>query len=288
MEPTDGGAGFSRLNGEQIEELRGYGERRRTQVGDLLTQEGQRHRDLFVVVSGTVAVVEGHGTAEERQIGVHGPGWFLDEMGLLTGQPSFVSAVVREPGEVLAVPVPALLDFVARDPRLGDVILRAFLRRREQLLGSVAGIRIIGSRFSPGTRRLREFAARNRTPHTWTDLEEDAGAERLLRQMSVGPEDTPVVIWRDGQVLRNPTNAELARLIGPGAVDELPGAMVDVVIAGAARPAWPPRSTAPPRGWTSSCWTRSAPAGRPAPRPGSKTTSASRPASRASSSPTGP
>ncbi|BCB90215.1 FAD-dependent oxidoreductase [Phytohabitans suffuscus] len=232
MDSSAAGA-FSRLNRDQIETLSGYGERRRTREGDVLVREGQRHRDLFVVLSGAVAVTEGHGTAEERLIGVHGPGSFLDEVGLLTGQPSFVSAVVREPGEVLALPLPAMLDFVARDPRLGDVVLRAFLCRREQLLGSVAGIRIVGSRFSPDTRRLREFVARNRIPHTWTDLEEDAGAERLLRRMGVGPEQTPVVIWRDGRVLHNPTNAELARLIGPGAVDELPGSIVDVAIAGA-------------------------------------------------------
>ncbi|GFJ76234.1 hypothetical protein Phou_004140 [Phytohabitans houttuyneae] len=233
MDSSEPAGTFSRLNRDQIGALSGYGVRRRTRAGELLVQEGRRQRDLFVVLSGAVAMVEGPGTAEERLVGVHGPGAFLDEVGLLTGQPSFVSAVVREPGEVLAVSVAALLDFVARDPRLGDAILRAFLCRREQLLGSVAGIRLIGSRFSPDTRRLREFAARNRIPHSWTDLEEDAGAERLLRRMSVGPDQTPVVVWRDGQVLHNPTNAELAGLIGPGAIDELPGSMVDVVIAGA-------------------------------------------------------
>jgi thioredoxin reductase (NADPH) len=232
VDTTDAGTS-PRLGRDQIQALSGYGERRRTRPGDVLIREGQRQPDMFVVSSGAVAVVEGYGTPDERLIGIHGPGWFLGEVGLLGGQPSFVSAVVREAGEVLAVPVPALLELVARDPRLGDAVLRAFLRRREQLLGAVAGIRIIGSRFSPGTRRLREFVARNRIPHTWTDLEEDAAAERLLRQMSVRPEDTPVVIWRDGQVLRNPTTAELARLIGPDAVEELPGSMVDLVIAGA-------------------------------------------------------
>jgi thioredoxin reductase (NADPH) len=233
VDSTDAAGAFPRLGQDQIQALSGYGERRRTRPGDVLIQEGQRQRDLFVVLRGAVAVAEGRGTPEERLIGVHGPGWFLDEVGLLSGQPSFVSAVVREAGEVLAVPVPALLELVGRDPRLGDVVLRAFLCRREQLLGAVAGIRIAGSRFSPGTRRLREFAARNRIPHTWIDLEEDADAEHLLRRMRVRPEDTPFVIWHDGQVLRNPTNAELAGLLGPDAVAELPGSTVDLVIAGA-------------------------------------------------------
>ncbi|WP_448334378.1 NAD(P)-binding protein, partial [Streptomyces sp. DSM 41534] len=36
----------------------------------------------------------------------------------------------------------------------------------------------------------------------------------LLRRFSIPPEETPIVIWRDQRVLRNPSNAELARLIG--------------------------------------------------------------------------
>ncbi len=81
-------------------------------------------------------------------------------------------------------------------------------------VGQGAGYRIIGSRYSPDTRRLREFAIRNRLPHRWIDLETDEEAEDLLRRFGVGPEETPLVIWRDTTLLRNPSNAELARLIG--------------------------------------------------------------------------
>jgi thioredoxin reductase (NADPH) len=111
-----------------------------------------------------------------------------------------------------------------------------------------AGFRIIGSRYSPDTRRLREFAVRNRLPHRWIDLERDREAEALLRRLGVPPEETPVAIWRGRQVLRNPSNAELARAIGlpaPG-----PGMdRFDLVIGDVpARPGWPPPSTPPPRG----------------------------------------
>jgi thioredoxin reductase (NADPH) len=54
---------------------------------------------------------------------------------------------------------------------------------------------------------------RNRLPHRFVDLENDLTAESLLCQLGVGPEDTPVVVWRD-RVLRNPSNAELARMVG--------------------------------------------------------------------------
>ena len=95
-----------------------------------------------------------------------------------------------------------------------------------------AGFRIVGSRYSPDTRRLREFAARNRLPHRWIDLEQDQEAEALLRQLGIRPEETPVVIWRGEQVLRNPSNAELARVIGLPA--PAPGRdRCDLVIVGA-------------------------------------------------------
>jgi thioredoxin reductase (NADPH) len=110
--------------------------------------------------------------------------------------------------------VERLRQIVAHDEALGDLILRAYLQRRSVLIGLGTGLRIVGSRFSPDTRRLREFAARNRIPHRWIDLEEDEAAEALLRQLGVSPQDTPVVIWRGEQVLRKPSIAELARVIG--------------------------------------------------------------------------
>ena len=118
-------------------------------------------------------------------IAVHGPGRFLGEVGLLTGQAAFFTAVVHEPGEVLALPVERLHEVVVREPGLGDLILHAFLLRRSMLIGLGAGFRIVGSRYSPDTRRLREFAARNRLPHHWIDLEQDEEAEAVLNQLGI-------------------------------------------------------------------------------------------------------
>jgi len=124
------------------------------------------------------------------------------------------TAVVREPGEVLVVPVERLRALVTHDTVLGDIVLHAYLLRREMLIGLEAGFQIVGSRYSPDTRRLREFAARNRLSHRWIDLEDDEEAEALLKGLGVAPEETPVVIWRGNEVLRNPSNEELAETIG--------------------------------------------------------------------------
>jgi thioredoxin reductase (NADPH) len=221
---------FPRLSEAQIEALSVYGHRRRMQPGEVLFREGDPGCDFFVVLAGNVAIVTGYG-GDEHVISVHGPGRFLGELSLLTGQTVFVTAVVREPGEVLVVPVERLRRLVTGDPVLGDLILRAYLVRRSLLIELGTGFQIVGSRFLPDTRRLRELAARNRLPHRFIDLEQDTAAEALLRRLGVGPEETPVVIWRD-HVLRNPSNAELAQLLGlrrptPGTIAH------DFIIAGA-------------------------------------------------------
>ena len=89
---------------------------------------------------------------------MHGPGRFLGELGLLSGQAAFVTTAAVRDAEILAVPVERLRHRVARDTVLGDLILRAYLHRRSMLIGLGAGFRIIGSRYSPETRRLRDFA----------------------------------------------------------------------------------------------------------------------------------
>jgi thioredoxin reductase (NADPH) len=154
-ETPDVGGAYPRLSKEQIELLSRRGEQRPVQRGDLLVAEGQRDRDFVVVLSGKIAVIEGHGTPKAQTVRIHGPRRFLDELGLLTGQPSFVSMVVQEPGRVLAVPLPGLHELVREEPDLGDLILRSFLARRELLIGGITGIKIVGSRFSPDTRRGR-------------------------------------------------------------------------------------------------------------------------------------
>jgi thioredoxin reductase (NADPH) len=213
-ETKDTSGAFPRLDEGQIRALEAHGERRRTERGDVLFREGDPRYDFHVILAGKAAIVEGYGSGHERIIGVHGERRFLGEMNLLTGHAAFLTAVVVEPGEVLVVPADRLRALVTRDTGLGDLVLRAFLLRRSVLIGLGAGFRIIGSRYSPDTRRIREFAARNRLPHHWQDLEQDKDAEALLRELGVSPEETPVVIWRGREVLRNPSNVELARLFG--------------------------------------------------------------------------
>lgn len=204
----------------------------------MLIREGAPDNDFVVVLSGKIAVVdEGDADGERRILRVHGPGRFLGELGLLEGQVAFFTAEAIEDGEILVVPAEQVCELIAHDPVLSDLILRAYLVRRHLLIGLGSGFRIIGSCFSPDTLRLREFAMRNRLPpHKWFDLEQDERVEQLLRSLNVAPEDTPVVIWHGEKVLRNPTNAELARVVGlpvPAPVADAAKDVYNLVVVGA-------------------------------------------------------
>ncbi|WP_328460235.1 FAD-dependent oxidoreductase [Streptomyces sp. NBC_00448] len=222
---------YPRLTDDQIAILRSCGRKRHVREGEQLFRAGERGDEFFVVLSGTVAVVEGRDD-QEHVVQLHGPRSFLGELGVLEGQTAFVSAVVNRPGEVLAVGSAALRDLLSREPALGDVILRAYLLRRRMLAGAGTGFRIIGSAFSPDTRRLLEFAARNRLPHRWADLEKDTEAEALLTRLGIAPEETPIVVWNDYRVLRNPSNVELAQVIGLR-TETAAKAVCDLVVVGA-------------------------------------------------------
>jgi thioredoxin reductase (NADPH) len=230
-ETPDRNGAFPRLSERQIDALARDGARHKTSPGEILFDQADARYDFFVVLSGKVATIVDRGTEAERLIAVHGARRFLGEVSLLTGQPAFYAAVVEEPGEVLQVPVERLLQIVSRDAAVGDLLMRAYLLRRELLTGLGTGLKIVGSRFLPDTRRLRDLAMRNRLPHRWIDPERDPGAETLLQRLGVAPEETPLVIWGD-RVLRNPSNAELAAAVG---LRELGAraAVSDLVVVGA-------------------------------------------------------
>jgi thioredoxin reductase (NADPH) len=221
---------YPRLSDAQIASLAVQGRHRATRPGDVLFAEGDRECDFFVILAGKVASVEAKGTPEERVIAVHGRGRFLGELSLLTGEGAWYSAVALDAGKVLAVPAGLVRELVARDPAFGDLILRAYLLRRSILIGLGAGLRIVGSKYSPDTRRVRDFAARNRLPYRWLDLEADPSAEAVAAQFGVTPQDTPLVIVH-GRLLRNPGNAELAAAVGLPAPSE-PQASCDLLVVG--------------------------------------------------------
>ena len=232
METVNEDVAFPTLSDEQIERLKEYGEIRPIRKGEVLFEEGDETYDFYVVLEGKVAILQGEGDSQ-RLLTTHGPGRFLGEMNMLTGQSVFLTGRVEEEGSALAIPPEQLREVVAMLPDLSELIVNAFLTRRMLLLeGASEGLRIIGSRYSKDTLRLRELAARNRLPHRWIDLERDEAAEGMLSQFGVTPAQTPVVIWQGRDILRNPTNDDLLELVGINSGDHTEE-VVDLLVVGA-------------------------------------------------------
>jgi len=97
--------------------------------------------------------------------------------------------------------------------------------------GKFTGLRVIGSRYSPDTFRIRDFLARNRVPFTWLDLETEPEVGELLKQFGVSEADAPVVAWGHKLFLRNPSNQELAEALGLR--HSLKNNLYDLVVVGA-------------------------------------------------------
>ena len=221
---------FPTLDDTQLSMLDALGSRRSIASGEYLFREGDPTYDFFVVVSGAVDIVVSS-DGEERVITRHGAGRFLGELNMLTGLRVFVSARVAEPGEVIVVPVADLRRVLATEPGLGDTILAAFMARRAALLTSAsAAIRVVGSRFSPESQRVREFLARLRIPHEWMDPDHDTDVDRLLREVGITTAELPIVIV-SGKVLRRPTPGSLGEYLGL-TVGNLPDRCFDLVIVG--------------------------------------------------------
>src|SRR5215203_4219865 len=169
------------LTEDHIAFLGHYGQTRKTEAGEILFRAGDTSYEFIVVLEGEVEIVDDF-AGEARSLGILEAGRFVGEMTMLTGQAIYVSAVVRKGGVVLAITPERLKEIVTEEPALCDMLLKAFLARRSYAMRVGAGLRIVGSRHSSDATRLREFAARNRLPHVWIELEEDPEAETLLKR----------------------------------------------------------------------------------------------------------
>jgi thioredoxin reductase (NADPH) len=222
---------FPRLDDGQMAALRPFATQVRFAPGETLFAAGDIDIGFFVIEQGEVAIVD-RAEGRDETVAVHQPGEFTGDADTLTGRPAAVSAVARTACRALSIAADDLRRIVGEMPRLGEVLLRAFLLRRQLLEeAGVAAVRVVGSRFSRDTHRIREFLARNKIPSTWIDLEDDPHVNALLGRFGVGVDETPLVICGSGRVLRNPSNADLAA--GLGIRKPLGRTLYDLAVVGA-------------------------------------------------------
>jgi thioredoxin reductase (NADPH) len=205
---------FPVLTAEQISRIRPMSKVRQVKVGDILFEPGDADVPFFVLLSGSIEIVQPdrHG---ERLLVKHEAGNFTGEMTTISGRLSLARGRVTEAGELLEMSNHDLRALVARDAELSDILMRAFILRRVALINRGYGnVILLGSRHSAQTLRLREFLTRNGHPHTYVDLDTDTSYQDLLDQFHVRAEEVPVVICNNRTVLRRPSIQELARCLG--------------------------------------------------------------------------
>ena len=222
---------FPVLGGEQIEVFRRFGKEREAAAGEVLYHGQDATSALYVILEGRIRIIYDYGGPHEHDIVEYGPGVFVGEYNLLTGQAAYGSAVTVAPARLIEVQPGRLRELMAGEETLSELVLRALLRRRAFMISLRMGVSIIGSGYSADARRLLEFTARNQIPRSWVDVEHDPGADAMLRDLGVAPDQTPVVIW-GARMLKNPSNAELARVLGFAPAPE-PARVVDLLIVGA-------------------------------------------------------
>ncbi|MCU1359169.1 MAG: Thioredoxin-disulfide reductase [Ilumatobacteraceae bacterium] len=222
---------FPTLSPADLATLQSFGVRSRVEVGDVLFHSGDTAYDFFVNISATVQIINDTDGVDDV-VTEHGPGRFLGELSLLTGQRAYLTARVSVAGEIIAVPVAQLRRLIATVPDISDTIMAAFIARREILLNASASvIRVIGSRFSAEALALREFLVRNQLPHQWLDVDSEPDVDRLATEFGIDPADYPVALT-NGAVLRRATPGSLSSYIGLTA-ETVPDRCVDVVVIGA-------------------------------------------------------
>jgi thioredoxin reductase (NADPH) len=183
-------------------------------AGDVLIHVGDRDFKFFVVRSGEIEILDLTGDAPAT-IAVHGRGEFTGDVSHLTGTPAIFTAVALSDCEVFAISGDVLKQVINQCPELGDVILRAFMARRQLVResGTFTGLRVVGSRYSPDTFRIRDFLAKNLVLFTWIDIEANPDVDQLLKHFGLTEADTPIVVCKE-HMLRNPSNRDLADAVG--------------------------------------------------------------------------
>ena len=228
---TRGAQMFPRLTDEELARLTRFGEPRSYRGGETIAHVGQTGLGLFLILKGKVEVSQ-NDRGEHTPIVTHEHGNFMGELAQLSGRPYLAEAVALTDVEAIAILPDRLRALLIAEADLGERIMRALILRRMGLIESGAGPIIIGDEGNADVLRLTNFLRRNGQPYSQLDPDHDSCARTLVERFEVTVEELPIVLCPGGQLLRNPTQDQLARcagLVGPIDANRL----YDVVIVGA-------------------------------------------------------
>jgi thioredoxin reductase (NADPH) len=205
---------FPKLTPAQIHRVAARGRMRTVEHGEVLYEQGDSAAPFFVVVTGELEVVRPSGTIETL-VTVHRSGQFSGEVGTLSGRRTLFRVRAIKPGKVIELDRQHMLVLLQSDAELGEILTRAFILRRVELVAAGVGdVVLIGSTHSADTLRIKEFLIRNGHPYSYIDLEHDPDVQNLLDSFHLAASEIPVVICRGKIVLRNPSKQQIADCLG--------------------------------------------------------------------------
>jgi thioredoxin reductase (NADPH) len=205
---------FPKLTPIQIRRIAQQGRTRTIDRGEILYDQGDSATSFFVVITGELEVLRPSGTVETL-VTVHHSGQFTGEVGTLSGRRTMFRVRATKPSKVIELDRQHILTLVQTDAELGEILMRAFILRRAELIAAGVGdIVLIGSTYSADTLRIKEFLMRNGHPYSYIDLEHDPDVQNMLDSFHLAANEIPVVICRGQVVLRNPTKQEIADCLG--------------------------------------------------------------------------
>jgi thioredoxin reductase (NADPH) len=205
---------FPKLTSAQVSRIAARGHIRSMEGGEVLYEQGHSAAQFFVLVSGELEVVR-PSVPVETLVTVYESGQFTGEVGTLSGRRSLFRVRATKPGKVIELDRQQMLALIQTDAELGEILMRAFILRRVELIAAGVGdIVLIGSTYSASTLRIKEFLMRNGQPYSYMDLERDPDVQNLLDSFQISASEIPVLICRGQIVLRNPSNQEIADCVG--------------------------------------------------------------------------
>jgi len=224
---------FPVLDPMEIERVRRFGQVRSYGAGEALAKVGEKGHGLTVILAGTVEITQHDESGRREPIVTHRAGAFMGELAQLAGRPALVDAYAQTAVDALVIPPERLRALLIAEAELGERVMRALILRRVGLIELGAGGPVIVGRAENGdVLRLQSFLRRNGHPHQRLNPETDPEAKALIERFHVDPGQLPIVLCPGGELLRNPSENELARCIGlVGPID--PKRVYDVAIVGA-------------------------------------------------------
>ncbi|WP_143044179.1 FAD-dependent oxidoreductase [Nonomuraea jiangxiensis] len=192
---------------------------------------GDGSYDVFLLLTATVDIIrDATATEPERLIFQGGPGDFLGELNLLTGQHIYLTARVVSAGTIVRIGAAKLRQALSEQDDIADLVLAAFRERREVIRSAAGGVlEIIGQPETAETLELRTYVTQMLLPHTWRSATSHPGRS-LMTVAGLTADDLPAAISR-GSVLRRATPRTVAKALG--LTYQTDGRPVDLVVVGA-------------------------------------------------------